>query len=362
VNVAKERSLRLDAEFGDLKSFSGYFLDADALKRSSSGGAASAIAKSFIRNGGVVFGVAYTEDFRRARYVCAETFDDLRWLKGSKYIFADKEVEVDGKCVPVSTAVAAKLLEGRKVLFVGLACDVAGVKRYVGSRNISDDNLFTVDLICQGPTFPNVQSDFIQDLEARYRSQVMSFSVRHKRAGWTPPYVLAEFANGKRFCRPLYETDFGYAFKVFSRKSCFNCAFKGNNHPADVTLGDYWGLQPGMKAFNRWGVSIMFQHTKKGELLIAQIDRSTFCVEEADTLFAIKHNRMFYESKPKSEYYERFRDDFHKHGLHYAVVHSSGYTNYRRTALRKRILRLIGPGTKRVVKAIKDRFDMARNR
>ena len=105
MNVAKERSLRLDAEFGDLKSFSGYFLDADALKRSSSGGAASAIAKSFIRNGGVVFGVAYTEDFRRARYVCAETFDDLRWLKGSKYIFADKEVEVDGKCVPVSTAV-----------------------------------------------------------------------------------------------------------------------------------------------------------------------------------------------------------------------------------------------------------------
>ena len=37
------------------------------------------------------------------------------------------------------------------MLFVGLACDVAGVKRYVGSRNISDDNLFTVDLICQGP-------------------------------------------------------------------------------------------------------------------------------------------------------------------------------------------------------------------
>ena len=96
-----------------IKTFSGYYLDLDKLKDSSSGGAASAIAERFIMYGGVVFGVKYSRDFRSAEYCYAERTEELEQMKGSKYITSKKEVFFNGKYMSVYKYVSP-LLHGRR--------------------------------------------------------------------------------------------------------------------------------------------------------------------------------------------------------------------------------------------------------
>lgn len=106
---------------------------------STSGGAASAFARFIIRQGGVVYGCAMLPNIE-ARHIRVDNLDDLAKLKGSKYVQSTMGMTY--------RSVKEDLRQGRKVLFTGTPCQVAGVKSYVGEKN--SDNLYTVDLICHG--------------------------------------------------------------------------------------------------------------------------------------------------------------------------------------------------------------------
>ena len=56
----------------------------------SSGGLATAIEVSFIKNGGIVYGAAYSSDYKRNEYIRVDRVDDIEYLKSSKYTQADK--------------------------------------------------------------------------------------------------------------------------------------------------------------------------------------------------------------------------------------------------------------------------------
>ena len=96
-------------------------------------------------------------------------------------------------------------------------------------------------LICHGPTSAKVHEEYVEWLEKRYRSRIKAFSVRYKEKGWTPPYLRAEFENGQVFMKPFYETEYGMAFAVMARESCYRCPFKGENRRGDIMIGDFWG-------------------------------------------------------------------------------------------------------------------------
>lgn len=65
-----------------------YAKDQDDLRKSSSGGLASSIAKYIIENQGVVYGVAYAQDYKSVEYIKATCDEDIKRLRGSKYIRA----------------------------------------------------------------------------------------------------------------------------------------------------------------------------------------------------------------------------------------------------------------------------------
>lgn len=112
--------------------------DSDIRFNSSSGGMFTAIAEYVIDRGGVVFGAAFREDFSVAQ-TYAETKEDLRKFRGSKYVQSD---------AGDSYAQAEKFLkEGRMVLYSGTPCLIAALKAYLGKDY---DGLITVDLICHG--------------------------------------------------------------------------------------------------------------------------------------------------------------------------------------------------------------------
>lgn len=336
-----------------LKAYSGYYSDSNLLSESASGGAATAISEQIIQGGGGVFGVTYTENFREAVYSYANELDDLQKFKSSKYITSKKNVFIDNEWISVYEGVYRKLADNKTILFIGLGCDVASLLKYLDKRNVNTDRLYTIDLICHGPTYPEVQADFLNMLENKYNSQIIDFSVRYKKEGWKPPYIFAKFANGKVYEERLYESEFGYAFKTYSRKSCYKCKFKGENHVADLTLGDYWGCTEGMEGYNPMGVSIIFTRTIKGEDIVSKLKRKkNFVVKSADMELALKHNITFYQCRTIDEReYEVFDQTFRNRGLHTAVKNSKGYKCYRNRKV-KRIIKQMLP--KKIVKIIQN--------
>ena len=313
---------QLGFDFSTIDTYSGYYIDNNQLLRSASGGAVSAISEAIIEQGGIVFGVAYSNDFKRAEYKIVEKKEDLEPLKGSKYCETIKTITLpNGGLQSIYITLEEKLKENRLVLFVGLGCDVGGIKAYCEAKKIETSKLYTIDILCHGPTSSLVQQQYIEYLERKYHSKVVFFSVRYKKRGWTPPFIRAKFENGNVYETPFYESDYGFAFSHYSKEGCYNCRFKGINHKADLTCGDFWGLTQSMSGWNSNGVSIMFVKTPKGEELISMIDIKKFHIEKADTAFALLHNPMYYNCKLKDKNYEQFSKNLKEKGLHYAVKH-----------------------------------------
>lgn len=69
--------------------YCGYLESADRVRKSSSGGLATAIANQIIAKNGIVYGVAYTSDFKGAEFIRVTTEEDVQKLVGSKYICAN---------------------------------------------------------------------------------------------------------------------------------------------------------------------------------------------------------------------------------------------------------------------------------
>ena len=325
-----------------LKAYSGYYRDTQKLLQSASGGAASVLAQAVLRNGGAVFGACYSPDFRTAEYAYIERLEDLGRLKGSKYIPTLKRVLLDGEYVPLWPLVAEKLKEGREILFTGLGCDVAALKSYLKANHVDSSRLYTVDLICYGPAIPEIHRQYIEMLEKKYRSRMKSFTVRHKAKGWTPKHIRAEFKNGREFITPFHESDYGMAFSIYTREQCYKCRFKGVNHQADITVGDFWGITPEMESWNNNGVSIFIVRTEKAQELISRIDTQEFALRAEDVNFVVRNNPMYYESRKKPEDYGKFCDDLVSKGLHRAIVNQIGLKQYC-TMIIKRFAKKILP-------------------
>ena len=271
----------------------------------------------------MVFGVSYSADFKQAEYKCVDSLEGLEELRGSKYCETVKQIWDGDHYRSVYEVLEERLKQNVPVLFVGLGCDVGGAKAYCERNEIDTSCLYTIEILCHGPTVAEVHKQYIEELENKYKSKVKWFSVRYKKEGWTPPYIRAEFANGEEYVIPFYETDYGFAFAHFSRKSCYNCKFRGSNHVGDITCGDYWGITESMSGWNENGVSVLIVKTTKGEELVQAIDKDSYHIEQADTVLALENNPMYFECRSKDIDYERFENNLKNKGLHYAVSHFS---------------------------------------
>lgn len=335
-----------------LKAYSGYFNDTEKLLQSSSGGAATIISELILTWGGVIFGSAYSADFRSAEFALIERKEDLHRLKGSKYSETSKRVFHDGEYKALWPLVAEKLESGLTVLFTGLGCDVAALKSFLKARGTDTSKLYTIDLICFGPTLQEVHRQYIETLERKYKSRITNFTVRYKKHGWTPLYILAEFENGRKFCTDFYASDYGKAFSLYARRVCYGCNFRGKNHQADITVGDFWGLTPDMAGYNRNGVSVFIVRTEKGEELIRKIDTKEFSIQEVDAEFVINHNKMYFRRREKKAGYDKFCEDLKDAGLHKAIMNHYGLVKYYLVPVKNYVKRFIPSSVKRFIKAV----------
>lgn len=133
--------------------------------RSSSGGVAAAIERAFIKNGGIV--CSCTFNFGKFEFDFAESEDEVSKFTGSKYVKSNPE--------GIYKKILEKLKLGRKVLFVGLPCQVTAVRHY--TRN--HQNLYTIDLICHGTPSPQILDSFLSDYGIRL-TEIQSIRFRKK--------------------------------------------------------------------------------------------------------------------------------------------------------------------------------------
>ena len=246
-----------------IECFAGSFKEDAKTISCASGGLATAISETIIKTGGVVYGTVYAGDYKSVVYKRIDQSMDLPELKGSKYAQSYKG--------NIYKRLSDDLKQGLTCLFVGLPCDVAAVVGVFGKY----DNLYTVELVCHGPTSVLVQQQYCEWLEDKYSSAVESFSTRYKKDGkWIPFYVHAKMRNGAEFTEQFHHGAYGAAFRYLKRPSCNTCPMKEDALLGDVMIGDYHYVETGMKGYNPHGVSSAIVRSTKGQKLLEQLDSS----------------------------------------------------------------------------------------
>ncbi|MBU5681118.1 Coenzyme F420 hydrogenase/dehydrogenase, beta subunit C-terminal domain [Blautia sp. MSJ-9] len=291
----------------------------DEIRNSASGGIGHALAMDVLNKSGIVYGVSYSDDFKSAQYLRINEINKIEKLSGSKYITAEKRMP-DGSFVFEN--VKKDLKDKKLVLFTGLPCEIAALNNYLDRQGIDTEKekMITVDLICQGPLSSKEQSQYIEFLEKKYKSRLIDFTVRYKNPYWKPVYLKAVFENGKKHIKPLYETDFGRAFLIYGKEGCFHCKYKNENHQADITIGDFWGIKENENGYNKMGTSVVVTHTEKGNDTFKQL--ANICFGEVTEDKAIDKNSMYGNSREKYSNYATFKSSYLKNDLHKAVFDS----------------------------------------
>lgn len=152
--------------------------DVGLLDRSSSGGVFGLLAGDALSRGGVVAGAAWTDGCRELRHVLVEDRPALGAVMRSKYVQS-----AVGR--GVFEGVRAALREGRPALFAGTACQVAGMRSYLGK--LADSDLFLgVDVICHGVPSPELWSRWVDYRGEAFGSDVCDVNMRRKTTPGTP--------------------------------------------------------------------------------------------------------------------------------------------------------------------------------
>lgn len=265
--------------------------------RSSSGGIFSLLAEVIIAQSGIVFGAAFSDDFRLVHHICVDNTNDLDKLRGSKY--------VQSKIGDTYKQAKEYLDSGRKVLFTGTPCQIGGLYSFLRKEY---DNLYTQDIICHGVPSPMVWEKYLEERERKAASKTQRMFFRHKKYGWKTYAVLFEFSNNTAYVKSLQEDSFMRAFLSDSclRPSCYNCSFKTAHRQADITLADFWGIQYVMSDMDdNKGTSLVLVHSDKGKGLISSI-RENIVFKETNIDTAIKYNpALIHSAKVGSK-----RDDY----------------------------------------------------
>ena len=322
INQGKPRS--------PLKVFAAKNKNEEIRLKSSSGGIFTLLAESIIQEGGVVFGARFDESWN-VIHDYTEAIEGLEAFRGSKY--------VQSRIGKSFQQVESFLKTGRKVMFTGTPCQVAGLKKYLRKEY---ENLLTVDFVCHGVPSPLVWQEYLNkvicskkefsgntDLLFDKRApEITGISFRDKLNGWKKFgfVVYAKCSSEKDINKglstesrvllhePFYENVFmkGFLCDIFLRPSCYACPAKSGKSGADITLGDFWGIENHFPKFDDdKGISLVMIQTQKGQSFFTSMENGSFfevsygealagnLAIERSAKCASKYRSLFWESEDK---------------------------------------------------------------
>lgn len=225
---------------------------------SSSGGAAAAIELAFVKQGGCVCSCLFFDG--KFTFSFADNEEDVRKFSGSKYVKSSPQ--------GVYKEILKKLKTGKKVLFVGLPCQVAALKKYVGMK----ENLYTIDLICHGSPSPKILEMFLADYKYKLKDlqdlsfrKKTNFRLEENLKGFTVPTVMDFYTRA--FLKGTSYTN-----------NCYQCKYAKLERVSDITLGDSWGSEL-PEEIQKEGVSLLLCQSEKGVELLNEAELDLFEVD-----------------------------------------------------------------------------------
>lgn len=225
---------------------------------SSSGGIFTLLAEQIINEGGVVFGARFDKNWQ-VTIDYTETTDGIGAFRGSKYVQA-RVGDTYAKC-------ANFLKAGRKVLYSGAPCQIAGLKHYLRKEY---DNLITVDFVCHGVPSPKVWGKYLKEVVGT--ANVQGVSMRDKlNEGWKRFNFVLDYEKGSEVISLSswhQKNDYMNAFlrDIILRPSCYACKARECRSHSDITIADFWGIQSIRPAMDDdKGTGLLLIHTAKGK-------------------------------------------------------------------------------------------------
>lgn len=227
----------------DKNMYSGYSLNENVLKTSSSGGIAYHLAEYAINNNIKVIGCTYDNKNNISKHIIIDKLKDITKLSGSKYlqsytVEAFKEIK--------------NLKEG---MIIGTPCQIASIDNYLKLLK-KREKFILIDLICHGVPTYNLWKKIIIGNE-----KIIDVNFRNKK--YKRKKVLT--INNKKQNEKKYY-DFFNSGIVFN-ECCYDCNYRSSSC-ADIRIGDYWG--PKFKK-NKNGISMIIVNTEKGDKIVKKL-------------------------------------------------------------------------------------------
>lgn len=261
---------KLEIEGIEQKAYATQNKNEEDLKISSSGGMFIAFAKNIISQDGVVYGAAYDQNLK-VNHIRVENIEELKLLQGSKYVQSDTADTFE--------QTKNDLISGRKVLFSGTPCQIAGVKQYLGKDY---ENLYTIDIVCHGVPSQKLFEKYKNSLEAKENSKIDQFDFRDKtEKGWGLNLRI-KYQNNKvtkkASCFDSYYKSF-LAGNTY-RRCCYDCKYANLNRVGDITIADFWGIEEtNSKIDIKKGVSAVIVNSRKGQKIFEDIQQDIIAEE-----------------------------------------------------------------------------------
>lgn len=237
-----------------IKIFAATNTDEKIREASSSGGIFTLLAQNIIEEErGVVFGAKFNKDWEVV-HDFSETTEGLSDFRGSKYVQSDIGNNYQ--------KAESFLKEGRKVLFSGTPCQIAGLKKFLRKDY---GNLLTIDIVCHGVPSPRVWKEYLSSLEAD-KAKINRISFRDKSIGWKD-YCFSMNSENSSIVQKSMDNTFmkGFLTNVYQRPSCYCCAAKSGKSGSDITLADFWGISNCHPEIDDdRGTSLVMLNTDKG--------------------------------------------------------------------------------------------------
>ncbi len=227
---------------------------------SASGGVFTQIAKNFLSEGNsIVYGCVYGENFEVCHAAVSDT-DNVEKLSRSKY--------VQSRIGDIYKDVRQKLLEGKRVLFSGTACQIYGLHSFLGKEY---DALYCIDVVCYGVPSPKVYFKYLRWVSEK-NGQIDKVVMRDKqiyKKFYRACYAI-DLKNGKKYMKLTADDPFALSFfrNLSIRRSCYECHFKTVHRISDITIGDCWFSENLSELEDVDGVTLTIVHSEKGKQLM----------------------------------------------------------------------------------------------
>lgn len=328
-------------QYSPLEAYAAWSNDEEERRTSASGGVAAELYKYALANDYKIVGAVHGADLS-VKHILADDATFISHIKNSKYVFSS--------LTQVLPEIKASLKNDEKIMFIGLPCQVAALKKVFNGS----DNLLLIEVVCHGITPQQYLDEHVKGIEKKLGKRTARMCFRDPEYyTYTFTFTLYDEEGSCFYAQRTEDGDnyqFGYHKGVTYRENCYSCRYAQRSRVADITISDYKGL--GKLApcdYTSRKVSCILVNSHKGKTFLDQ-------VFECGTLHAdlrpidepINGDRQLREPTrkiPERFVFERVK---YKYGFSFAASMLIAKTNYKLRMLRGNILRY----PKQIIKSI----------